>query len=685
MKRVICVILSLVLCLSLLPVTVLGSNLDDEIVIQVYNYEDLIEALNAASAERIIIFPTGSEMSGGELSVFAWPETETSFNLVSASDAEIWLGNGEWVIPEHITVNNYEEINMGAPTDMKITVDGTWNNMSAWAVLGNVGGFTGTYGEVEVNGTMTLNKQSNEYLHHDLGSAGKFILNGTLHVNVPTYTDETLILGPNAVITGNETFTVEGSIIGPSSGRAMIQNLNFRNNEKDDPHTVTGSLQVETLSMVEGSLIFGQGSDIIVTDKLSLNSAYNDRFMSVAINGKMSVSNKPGYPHSLKNVNMTIGSGGELRLRPNCKFGNASSNSTIQGSGLLRLYAGVIYDSFADHPEVFDVNTRDAIPNEVTVNIWRNWSDSCDHVWGQPVETLPTCGQDGYLTKICTLCEGEEVTPSGKSKTGLHNMFYNAYSDNLYQRCLNDDCGHSVSVYLVAENAKYDGNEQKTASLINIESWEGDLPITVSYQNNVEKGVATVTATCGTYSCSVTFLIDDCAHWGGRATCQEKAICNDCEKPYGEFADHRWTGDYEINSTSHWYACRTPGCTARSGEGLHEFPDSEEMIEAGYPVHICMACYYGDGYDYVSKIDTKTETVTVEAAYRAGAGDTVFAAVYDSNGKFLGCDAETLEEIGYAVLEVTTDLTADKLKVFFAGENMAPGNSVIDRELEIQN
>ena len=48
-----------------------------------------------------------------------------------------------------------------------------------------------------------------------------------------------------------------------------------------------------------------------------------------------------------------------------------------------------------------------------------------EHVWGEPVETEPTCRQDGYFTSFCSICGGFKRDP-GKEATGIHE-YENGY------------------------------------------------------------------------------------------------------------------------------------------------------------------------------------------------------------------------------------------------------------------
>ena len=73
---------------------------------------------------------------------------------------------------------------------------------------------------------------------------------------------------------------------------------------------------------------------------------------------------------------------------------------------------------------------------------------------------------------------------------------------------------------------------------------------------------------CKTEGC--TAITDEAAHSGGTATCQAKAICAVCNQPYGEVADHDWdTSAWITDGSKHWHKCKTPGCTAITDEAAH--------------------------------------------------------------------------------------------------------------------
>lgn len=47
----------------------------------------------------------------------------------------------------------------------------------------------------------------------------------------------------------------------------------------------------------------------------------------------------------------------------------------------------------------------------------------------------------------------------------------------------------------------------------------------------------------------------ECAHTGGTATCQAKAICEKCGEEYGDFADHVYNGWDNTDSSYDYKVC----------------------------------------------------------------------------------------------------------------------------------
>ncbi len=75
------------------------------------------------------------------------------------------------------------------------------------------------------------------------------------------------------------------------------------------------------------------------------------------------------------------------------------------------------------------------------------------------------------------------------------------------------------------------------------------------------------------------------------ATCQKKAVCDDCGATYGDFAGHDWnTASWEKDATGHWHKCNTAGCTEKSDFAQHT-PDHQGGVTEEYAVK-CAECLY---------------------------------------------------------------------------------------------
>ncbi len=62
---------------------------------------------------------------------------------------------------------------------------------------------------------------------------------------------------------------------------------------------------------------------------------------------------------------------------------------------------------------------------------------------------------------------------------------------------------------------------------------------------------------------------EEVAHSGGEATCMQPANCADCGLPYGEKGDHNYQPDYTYNDRWHYRKCATPGCNMTTDKAEH--------------------------------------------------------------------------------------------------------------------
>lgn len=62
---------------------------------------------------------------------------------------------------------------------------------------------------------------------------------------------------------------------------------------------------------------------------------------------------------------------------------------------------------------------------------------------------------------------------------------------------------------------------------------------------------------------------EEAAHSGGTATCQNKAVCSTCNKPYGDLGSHVPASTWSKDASGHWHACQTPNCNEQLAFASH--------------------------------------------------------------------------------------------------------------------
>ena len=64
------------------------------------------------------------------------------------------------------------------------------------------------------------------------------------------------------------------------------------------------------------------------------------------------------------------------------------------------------------------------------------------------------------------------------------------------------------------------------------------------------------------YSCCGAH-VDTAAHTGGTADCQNKAVCDTCNQPYGNLGSHDPASIWSKDASGHWHVCQTANCTEK--------------------------------------------------------------------------------------------------------------------------
>ena len=58
-------------------------------------------------------------------------------------------------------------------------------------------------------------------------------------------------------------------------------------------------------------------------------------------------------------------------------------------------------------------------------------------------------------------------------------------------------------------------------------------------------------------------------HSGGAATCTDKAVCQTCGTKYGSALGHDWETEWSYDENGHYHKCLNDGCTAKNDEAAH--------------------------------------------------------------------------------------------------------------------
>lgn len=88
-------------------------------------------------------------------------------------------------------------------------------------------------------------------------------------------------------------------------------------------------------------------------------------------------------------------------------------------------------------------------------------------------------------------------------------------------------------------------------------------------------------ACCGAHA-------EEAAHSGGTATCQNKAVCSTCNKPYGNLGSHVPVSTWSKDASGHWHACQTPNCNEQLAFAAHT-PGPAATEDAP---QLCTVCSY---------------------------------------------------------------------------------------------
>jgi len=93
------------------------------------------------------------------------------------------------------------------------------------------------------------------------------------------------------------------------------------------------------------------------------------------------------------------------------------------------------------------------------------------------------------------------------------------------------------------------------------------------------------------------------AHYGGRATCEEKAVCEGCKIEYGDYTEHTYE-KIEKNEVHHWKEC---ACGAVKEDSKEQHYGGEATCKEKAVCEVCTTAYGGFAEHQYNRLD-KSET-----------------------------------------------------------------------------
>lgn len=190
-----------------------------------------------------------------------------------------------------------------------------------------------------------------------------------------------------------------------------------------------------------------------------------------------------------------------------CQNPGTPQQAYVTGSGTIKYYADDVesidrYCLFSrdltDHDMPFETVKNGLIPAYIAegVTIWRSWDSGHEHSWGAwQTVTDATCTTEGLEERACqdAGCTAKETRPIPALG---HALTYSASENSLTitQKCTRDDCGHSATATLSANDATYTGSPIE-ANISYTGEWSGAAPSLRYADGNVNAGPVTVYAT----------------------------------------------------------------------------------------------------------------------------------------------------------------------------------------------
>ena len=316
------------------------------------------------------------------------------------------------------------------------------------------------------------------------------------------YSDEVLTISDSVKIAGN-TATGDGGGIAVKNGGAL---------------TINGG-------SITGNNAAGNGGGVYFNSKNS-NAIKISGGIDISGNTKNSVNNNVYLP-----TNKYITIAGELT--GGNKIG-VTTEATPDSSSYVRIATG--NKVYAD-PEKFQYENDNTLSVSTVISgssaklvvckhsLSSDWSTDSSSHWHQ-----------------CSICKGQKDTAA---HTYNREVAVEGYKKS-------DATCTSKATYYKSCVCGAKGTETFESGELNSDSHTGSLSDWKSDDSNHWKE----------YSCCGAH-VDTAAHTGGTADCQNKAVCDTCNQPYGELGSHDPASIWSKDASGHWHVCQTANCTEK--------------------------------------------------------------------------------------------------------------------------
>ena len=467
-KRMLSILLTLCMVLSLLPTTALAGGVEtDGNYLVVSDWEGLQAAMTRIETETADPVYQGIKVKAES---FGWPEDERTLVIDFENDGKtnsgkssttgnqyyIYLvgasgsGGCTWEIPANVTLQCYERLYLGDSYGATSTVtvngkvefmdQGTFVNnyypyAAATMIVNGILNTSGTYSTNLTNVGLTVSDGGtlNVLYRCNLGEVS-IAAEATVNIGANTTISGSLTLADGVHLTG-QTLSLQGDLTTP--GSVVVENSVqiYHNSTSSETITLSGDLVLGSVQPYGNSPVLTIPAD----SNVSLEGFSSASGVTVNVAGVLDITDGCS---NFDSSTIIIQSGGTVKMQPSVQFGGSTSESSIEGEGTLELY-GILREQATSHgsyifcelcPRIFgiDVDDTDEDNNYValtgvdsTVTVKRMWAD-CTHTYGDIEPVAPTCGTAGYDIQTCSIC-GTELRSNYKAAGGAHSITYTQF------------------------------------------------------------------------------------------------------------------------------------------------------------------------------------------------------------------------------------------------------------------